>query len=532
MQAEMDRPDQVAHEAVSTELADEQPGKKRGAWVRYFLIEETSPLYRPLVEVQRRAGWISLAIIFQALDGIDRAWYIPHIPFMKPWQAFIPFFLYIASFVAMWMAFRPTKAHQETSDAARKRPRRWQYIVLVLTLCTTIPGAVQLYRSIDMSFFQPPQFTNDGTSLDTNAALLLLDGRNPYTDSNILSLVRLFPIEPYWTTPLREGQLANTLQYPSTWELKTILDTDLKSGSAPEFESKVSYPSLSFLTLLPFVMLNLYNVLPFYLLCYVLIVVIGWKVARPEMRPWVLLFSLANTSMLTSVVGGNVDMLYILLILLAWLMIEQRWWSPIFLGLAVASKQPAWLFIPFYAILTWRQYGLREAIRRLSIAGIIFLAFNLPFIFWNPQAWLAGMLAPVLDPMFPLGVGFIGLSTTPILPYLPTAVYSLLEIVTLGLCLAWYWRICKRYPEAVMLLAFLPLFFAWRSLPSYFCLSALPLFILQMARMLPNKGKRQQRTEPTPAVRELSEEAYRESKLPVGISARLFSKRATARVAQ
>lgn len=489
MQAEIDRPEQLASDVAGMQLAGEHKGKLT-RWFRYFLIEETSPLYRPLVELQRRAGWISLAIVFQALNEVHLEWYIPFIPFLKPWEAVIPFILIFASFVAMWMAFRPTRAHQETSDEARKRPRRWQYIVLMLTLLSAIGGIIQVGRAVQMGFFSEPQFTNDGTSLDTNAALLLLEGRNPYTDSSILSLVRRFPIEPYWTTPLRQGQLANTLQYPSTWELKTILDTDLKSGSAPEFESKVSYPSLSFLSLIPFAMLNLFNVLPFYLFCYLLIIFIGWKVARPEMRPWVLLLSVANVSMLTSVVGGNVDVFYILFVMLAWLMMEQRWWSAIVLGLALAAKQPAWLFIPFYAILTWRQYGLVETIRRLSIAGVIFLAFNLPFILWNPQAWLAGVLAPVLDPMFPLGVGLIGLSTTPLLPYLPTGVYTLLEVVTLALCLVWYWRICKKYPESVMLLAFVPLFFAWRSLPSYFYCSALPLFILQMARMLPNRGSR------------------------------------------
>ena len=48
--------------------------------------------------------------------------------------------------------------------------------------------------------------------------------------------------------------------------------------------------------------------------------------------------------------------------------------------------------------------------------------------------------------------------------------------------LVWYWRICKKFPEAAMLLAVLPLFFAWRSLPSYFYCAAYPLFILMAAR--------------------------------------------------
>src|SRR5207245_5466574 len=84
-------------------------------------------------------------------------------------------------------------------------------------------------------------------------------------------------------------------------DFRNVLATDLKAGSALEFESKVSYPALSFLTLIPFIWLNIYNVLAFYLLCYIVIVAIAWKTARPELRPWVLLLSLANVSMWISV---------------------------------------------------------------------------------------------------------------------------------------------------------------------------------------------------------------------------------------
>ena len=125
--------------------------------------------------------------------------------------------------------------------------------------------------------------------------------------------------------------------------------------------------------------------------------------------------------------SSNLDIFYTLLIVMAWLLREHRWRSALFLGLAVASKQIAWYFVPFYLIMTWRQYGLLEAVRRLTIAGAIGLAFNLPFIVWDPQAWLAGVFAPVADPMFPMGVGLIELNITHVLPYFPSWVYGILE---------------------------------------------------------------------------------------------------------
>ncbi|MBV9257939.1 MAG: hypothetical protein JO215_07965, partial [Ktedonobacteraceae bacterium] len=85
-------------------------------------------------------------------------------------------------------------------------------------------------------------------------------------------------------------------------------------------------------------------------------------------------------------------------------------------------------------------------------------------------------------PMFPLGIGFISLSTSHVLPYFRPEVYTALEGVAMVLTLIWYWRICKKRPEAVMLFAVLPLFFAWRSLPSYFYCVAYPIFVLMSGR--------------------------------------------------
>jgi hypothetical protein len=467
----------------------------RWRWMRHFFAEDTSPDNHHTIELQRRATWIGVALILQALNEIPRKFFISYVPFLQAWSGIIPFILILGSLVAIYMAFRTTtyKRQAERSHSAsdaNTRRHRWQRIILVCTLLTSIAGIVFLGRTVALSFLMSPQYSNDGTSLDANAAILLVEGHNPYTDSNIINVVREFPIEAYWTTPLRVGQFANRLDYPSASDFRSVLATDLKAGSAPEFESKVSYPALSFLTLVPFIWLNVYNVLAFYLLCYIVLVAIAWKFARPALRPWVLLLSLANVSMLISVSSGNLDILNILLVVVAWLLRERGWWSAIFLGLALSTKQISWFFVPFYAILIWRQYNFVESVRRLSIAAIVALLVNLPFILWNFHAWIAGIMAPMADPMFPEGVGIIGLSTsTPLLPFLPQMVYDVLELAAMLVALIWYWRICKERPEAAMVLAIIPLFFAWRSLSSYFNCAAFPLFILMAARAFPTKRK-------------------------------------------
>src|SRR5436309_2673045 len=278
-------------------------------WMRHFFSEDVSPDNSPVVELQRRALWIGLALILQAPNEIDHNFYMPY---LKSFGSLIPFALILGSFIAIVMAFRPTSLKQQ---AQQGQPRRWQRIILVCTLLVTIAGSIESGRALVMCFL-PPQFSNDGTSLDTNAAILLLQGRNPYTDSNMLDLARSFPIQPNWTTPLQRGQFANRLDYPTLVEFQTVLDTDLKAGTAPEFESKVSYPALSFLTLVPFALFKDYNVLPLYLLSYLVLIGIAWKVARPEMRKWIVLLAMANVPMWASTLGGNLDIFYALLIVM------------------------------------------------------------------------------------------------------------------------------------------------------------------------------------------------------------------------
>ena len=445
--------------------------------MRHFFTEDVSPDNHPLIELQRRAVWIGLAIVLQSCNEIPYFWYMPY---LQAFGSLIPFILFLGSFAALIMAFRPATLKQQTQDV-QKHPRRWQRFVLILVLLLTIAGGIEIGRGTVMSFL-PTQFTNDGTSLDTNAAMLLLQGRNPYSDSNMLDLARKFPIQPNWTTPLEEGQLAGHADYPSLIELQSILDTDLKAGNAPEFESKISYPALSFLTLVPFALFHDYNVMPFYVLSFMLLIFVAWKAVRPEMRPWLLLLTIANVPMIVSTIGANLDIFVILLLVLAWLWRDKRWTSAILLGLALASKQPAWFYLPFYLILTLRMYGFKETVYRSLIAGGIGLACNLPFIIWNPHAFIAGILAPVADPMYPMGVGIVNLSVSHLFPFLPKVAYTVLEVAAMPLTYLWYWRICRKHPESVMILAVLPLFLAWRSLSSYFYCAAFPLFILQAAR--------------------------------------------------
>lgn len=444
-------------------------------WTRYFISEDEATDNHRISDLQRRALWLGVALVLQAPNEPIFNLIVPYLGVVG---SILPFVLIFGSFVAVFMAFRPPRAQE--SEQQPFKPNRWHKFGLYWVWFAALVGAVVCVLTFVMVFL-PPRLANDGTSLDTNAAILLLEGRNPYTDSNMLSVARRFSIQPNWTTPLQVGQFADSSNYPTSTDMQSVFDTDMKSGKAPEFESKVSYPALSFLTLLPLVLARDYNVLPFYLLSYLLLVFIGWKYASRAMRPWVIVLGLANISMWSSTYGSNLDIFTTLLVVGVWMLRDRRWASTVLLGLAFASKQTSWFLAPFYAILILRTYGWKEMLIRMSAAGGIFLFSNLPFIIWNPQAWLAGVLAPVTDPMFPMGVGLVGFSVTHLIPFFPKWVYTALEGIAMLGSLAWYWRVCKRMPEIAIILAVLPLFMAWRSLSSYFYCVAYPIFILLVA---------------------------------------------------
>jgi hypothetical protein len=486
---------------------------------RLFFAHGTSVSAQKVADLQRRACWVGIAVILQfwnetlrvVIQAIESR-YTSTVTLLDPTSNLILIALMIGSFLALWMAWRtgavgtglapvrvptedggrtgatcsvPTKDQQD----AGKQPSRWQLwvcgVCLVLALIGVGAGLVSVVRC-----FMPMQFANDGTVLDANAAVTLLHGDNPYANPTLgnLNLMHDVSIHAEWTTPLRQGRFAGKLEYPTNEELEAALQNGLKTAHAQEFETKVSYPALSFISLVPFVLFNHFNVLPLYILSHLLLIGVAWKYARPELRPWILLLAFANVSMWTATVGETLDMFYISLLALAWLISHRRGFSLLLLGLAIASKQTAWFFVPFYAMMVYWQYGFKEALGRVVAALGIGLAINLPFILWEPGDWLAGVMAPLVDPMFPMGTGLIALSTGHVISYLPVRFYQILAWTAYGLSLIYYWFRCRRAPEAAMLLAVLFLFFAWRSLPSYFYCSAFPLLVLMLKKPIPDRA--------------------------------------------
>src|SRR5262249_32791871 len=131
-------------------------------------------------------------------------------------------------------------------------------------------------------------------------------------------------------------------------------------------------------------------------------------------------------------------------------------------------KQLVWPLALFYAVIVWRRDGPREAVRRLAIALVSFVLPNLPFLLPAPGAWASSLLLPVTLPIFPSGIGLVGLARAGLLPLWPQAVYAALELLALGALLLWFARArVPPRPELALVVGLLPFFLAWHSLFVY-----------------------------------------------------------------
>jgi len=137
-------------------------------------------------------------------------------------------------------------------------------------------------------------------------------------------------------------------------------------------------------------------------------------------------------------------------------------------GLACSYKEYAWFFAPFFVLEYLLRDGWRQTLRWSLLALAAFLVPNVPYIVASPYAWFDSLWLPMREPLFATGVGIISLSVGHLLPYAPPALYALLEVMAVVAALLVYARYQAQIGEAALVLALVPLYFAFRSLDDYF----------------------------------------------------------------
>jgi uncharacterized membrane protein len=284
----------------------------------------------------------------------------------------------------------------------------------------------------------------DSVAVEHRATEIFLAGHDPYRDLDIPAALRRFGLDPGLATHLEDGS-----------ELRSY-----------------NYPALSFLVPAPFLAAGLADIRFLYLAEIVGFVLLLIRQARVPWRPLVIAAVVGNAVIARQNVLAGVDPLWAILIGGGFIFLARRNVSPILLGLACAARQPAWFFVPFYLIIVWRRDGWPEALRRAGIAALAGLLPNLPFLFVDPEAYLSGVLAPMLGPLEPYGAGLVRFSMDGYLPLFPRAVYGAASLIAL-VALAWLlWRRHRSLRLGAVVFPSIVLWFAWRSLQNYFGFSS------------------------------------------------------------
>ncbi|MFC1865514.1 hypothetical protein ACFLYB_02225 [Chloroflexota bacterium] len=336
---------------------------------------------------------------------------------------------------------------------------------------------------------------SDSVALCHQAVENTIDGYNPYTESNIVKAITKFKIHIDDVTPLRQGRFEEVFPYPERDEMEDILQEAINSNNniPEEFESKLNYPAGSIVLSAPFFLAGLDDMRIIGIL-YVLPILfyVVFKALR-HLRLILAVAVLFSIELWNSLIDGGAGVLVFPFMLLAWILWrKQLLLSALFMGLAISIKQLAWFFLIFYIILILRTMGLRKLLWVMVVIAGVFIAINLPFVISDPKLWISSIFAPMTDNLFPFGVGIVSFVTAGFIDIQSSLIFAILEISIVACAIIWYLYYCPRYPYSGLILAIMPLFLAWRSLPSYF----LYVDIIILAAIIINEYSSRMSTQP------------------------------------
>jgi hypothetical protein len=325
---------------------------------------------------------------------------------------------------------------------ALPRGKRWGMLGAAVVLAT--------YAVIGATLITFKPYHSDAVVSAHGAADALLAGRNPYDGFDLHAQLARFGLPPEFATRLEDGSRVRSLQYPA----------------------------LAFLLPAPLVALGLTDLRAIYLVEVLAIFGIAVAAARPGTRALVLAACVGNVVILGQFVLAGVDPLVALLLLGAWLLRGRRG-SAVLLGLAIASRQQAWLVAPFLIVSAWHASGAREALARALVAAGVAALVHLPFLATAPGAVIGGLLDSALEPQEVWGIGPSKLlADAGLAAHVPRGLYLALAGGAYIGALALY--AARRPTPGPLVAPLLPLWFGWRALQNYFAF--LPIFALASDR--------------------------------------------------
>ena len=312
----------------------------------------------------------------------------------------------------------------------------------------TIATGVSLlaFAFIGLAYIVGTTYGTDVVAVEHRAAEFLLGGQNPYAAVDLPQALAHFNMDPQLATHTIDGGVIHSLQYPP----------------------------MAFLPIAPYLLLGFTDIRWVFLVEVMLIAVIAVGQLRLPWRAPALATVIGSEIVTRQWILAGIDPAWALYALIAWLVRDRRVLSSVFLGLAIADRQPAWFVTPFFILAIAERYGGREATRRAVIALSVAFLVMLPFLVGAPEKMIGGLLAPMFAPLESAGVGLVRYGLTDYGPLFPRSVYTIVSIGAVAALLVLLWRRPTSLAGAPLVWPFLPLYLAWRSGQNYF--AAAPLF--------------------------------------------------------
>jgi uncharacterized membrane protein len=187
------------------------------------------------------------------------------------------------------------------------------------------------------------------------------------------------------------------------------------------YVTNLQYPDLSFLILIPFILLHVNPEVVLFFFTLLLLSLIALEFIERDlafMAPLAIAVALFNINLIFFSLNGITDIIWITFLASSLMLLQKRYIPGILFGLSLASKQLPIFILPFLLIFIYKRYGSRKLLEFTLMAAGSFILLNLPFIMMGPTTFFNSILAPENAPI--IGIGF-GLSQFYISGYIPFA---------------------------------------------------------------------------------------------------------------
>ncbi len=402
--------------------------------------------------------YIALAVLYLAIHfllypatSIYTSYYLIYNPGLS-------FVLYIAVFFIMSLG---------TYVACKKN---YRIAALLFALAIAI-----LYISILSGYVYTHLSINDEELLTVHAVAAIFNGTNPYSNS----IAHLLYDESQYTLLMNNSILGH-----------------------------VNYPSLYFLSLMPFYLLTAnptsihsieYIELPAqeFVFFAMMLFAIWYVIDKKDiMKPKPMLY-LGIVLLPTFFITSITTYLMFAIIILAYAKLNSKY-SWLLLGLAVSIHEELWPIVALMLIYSFNTYGYKKALKDVAGAGAVFLLFNGYFIAINPSAYLT-VLSPIDKLVLPDATATIGYA---IFAYYHVTLDVFFGLFDLALLFVFALSAYFNNKKALPLLSMAPFLFGSHGTTSYyFFFVAMFAVILYCKPEKPQEGMLRKKIRDNPAIR-------------------------------